>query len=409
MFVTATAVVAAIIFFVAGNIAVFAGAPLFVQYFYDPRTVALTHVFTLGWVSLMIVGVLRQLAPVAFGLELRGENFLKAVILAWLPGILAMVAGLTYGWYAITAAGTTAILFGAVIFVWIILDALSRKQSDVPHRCLTASVFYFGGAAILGAWMGLAKGVDLPLPAPFHRVLFAHIHLAGAGWAGMMIIAVMSRLFPQPHIRHPYRARVRFYAFNAGLIGLTIGLLLDATWYGMFGAVLAIACMWYAAAFVPVLCEFWKADDRSTFFLVTAWTSFGLTAAAGLWFAVGNSPPTERLMQAQFAYGFVYLFGWLTLMILGMLYRIIPTHLSKLLTSRGLVDTVGLRRILENSRLQTAAFASLVLGLTTSISGVVIQEARIFRIGWALWLFGLTAFFTGVFRLARGLRTLLKH
>ena len=40
-------------------------------------------------------------------------------------------------------------------------------------------------------------------------------------------------------------------------------------------------------------------------------------------------------MQVQFAYGFVYLFGWLTLMILGMQYRIIPTHISKLLTRRG--------------------------------------------------------------------------
>jgi uncharacterized membrane protein YdcZ (DUF606 family) len=89
---------------------------------------------------------------------------------------------------------------------------------------LTASLFYFAGAALLGAWMGLAKGVEVPLPAPFHRVLFAHLHLAGAGWAGMMIIAVMSRLFPQPHLRHPYHARIRFYAFNTGLIGLTFGL-----------------------------------------------------------------------------------------------------------------------------------------------------------------------------------------
>jgi hypothetical protein len=158
----------------------------------------------------------------------------------------------------------------------------------------------------------------------------------------MMIIAVMSRLFPQPHIRHPYQARLRFYTFNCGLIGLTLGLLLDATWYGYFGAILAVSCIWYAAAFVPVLYEFWKPGDRSTLFLLAAWTSFGLTAAAGLWFAVGNSAPTERLMQAQFAYGFVYLFGWLTLMILGMLYRIVPTQISKALNSRGLVDTIGL-------------------------------------------------------------------
>jgi hypothetical protein len=45
-------------------------------------------------------------------------------------------------------------------------------------------LIYFAAAAVLGEWMRFSKRFDLRLPAAFHRVLFVHIHLAAAGWAG---------------------------------------------------------------------------------------------------------------------------------------------------------------------------------------------------------------------------------
>jgi hypothetical protein len=113
----------------------------------------------------------------------------------------------------------------------------------------------------------------------FHRVLFAHIHLAGAGWAGMMILAVMSRLFPQPHLRFPIQARFRAIAFHAGLAGLVFGLLTNAEWYPFFGVVLAVARIWYAVAFILVINEFSQKGDRSTLFFQEQsdlyWKSYG--------------------------------------------------------------------------------------------------------------------------------------
>src|SRR5947209_3953651 len=98
---TAIAVVVALIALLIGNIWVFAGAGMFVQYFYEPRMVALAHVFTLGWVSLMIVGVLRQLAPVAFGLQLRRPRLIGAAVGLWISGLILMITGfltLKYTW-----------------------------------------------------------------------------------------------------------------------------------------------------------------------------------------------------------------------------------------------------------------------------------------------------------------------
>src|SRR5688572_3851031 len=256
--------------------------------------------------------------------------------------------------------------------------------------------------------MGLSKGWDVPLPAGFHRVLFAHIHLAGAGWAGMMILAVMSRLFPQPHLRHPIQAQIRFAAFNIGLVGLTGGLLLGSDWYGIFGSLLAIACVWYAIAFIPIVLEFAQRSDRSTAFLVTSWTCLAAVAVIGLWFRIVATATTPFAIQLQFVYGFVYMFGWLSFMILGMLYRIIPTHVSKFLSARGIANSGGMRRTFIDPALQVMVLVCLLLGLIVCSFAILAENVAMFRFGWAIWLIGIFGFATGLFRLGKELRGLLR-
>jgi len=283
---TAVAVLAALLSFLIGNAWVFISADMFVRYFYEARMVALTHVFTLGWVSLMIVGVLRQLAPLAFGLKLERRGLIGLGIALWIPGLAAMVAGFATLIYGVAAAGTSLVFVAAIIINVVLLQGFLGIRRDPAHHHMLAALLYFAGAALLGTWMGLSKGLDFPLPASFHRVLFAHIHLAGAGWAGMMILAVMSCLFPQPLLRHPIQARIRFAGFNVGLIGLTGGLLLGSDWYGVFGSLLAVACVWYAIAFIPIVLEFGQQSDRSTAFLVSSWTCLAAVAVISLWFSI---------------------------------------------------------------------------------------------------------------------------
>src|SRR5215468_8144286 len=90
----------------------FVNADMFVRYFYEARMVALTHVFTLGWISLMIVGVLRQLAPVAFGLNL------------WRPSLLGFAVVLSGGeWYSIFGSLlAAACIWYAVAFVPVLWE-----------------------------------------------------------------------------------------------------------------------------------------------------------------------------------------------------------------------------------------------------------------------------------------------
>jgi len=400
---TAAAVIAALLSFLVGTVWVFASADMFVQYFYETRMVALAHVFTLGWVSLMIVGVLRQLGPVAFGLTLRGATAISAAVAAWIPALIAMIVGFATREYTVAGVATSVLFASIVTVTTVFLLSFRGVKREPAHNCLLAALLYFISAATLGAWMGLAKGFDVPLPAAFHRVLFAHIHLAGAGWAGMMIIAVMSRLFPQPHLRHPAAARLRFIGFQVGLAGLAIGLLSNTGWYELFGSILAVTCVWYALAFIPVLREFAQPSDRSTAFLVASWCSLGAVAMLGLWLVVAPQ------IQLQFVYGFLYLFGWLSFMMLGMLYRIIPTHVSKLLAARGVATPLGLRRDFVSPKLQLVVLIALLVGLVVASAGILAQNVGVFRLGWAMWMSGTAAFFGGLLRLGIAVKRTLTN
>jgi hypothetical protein len=352
----------------------------------------------------MIVGVLRQLAPIAFGLNPARPGLLGFAVALWIPGLIAMVAGFATLKYRLAAIGTLALFAAVVVVVGVLLSALRKIRRDPPHNHLLAALLYFVAAAVLGTWMGLSKGFDFPLPASFHRVLFAHIHLAGAGWAGMMILAVLSRLFPQPHLRQPIQGRLRFAGFNIGLVGLSAGLLSGGAWYPIFGSLLAVACIWYAAAFIPVLSEFGQSSDQSTAFLISSWACLAVVALIGLWLAIVSNFD----VQLQFVYGFLYMFGWLSLMILGMLYRIIPTHVSKLLTARGVTATAGMRRAFIKPGSQTAVLVCLLVGLAVSSFAILSQNVALFRFGWGLWLTGILGFLAALFSLGRELRDILK-
>src|SRR5574337_1013570 len=51
------------VFFLCGWGLASIAAPQLLEFFYQPRPLAVTHTFTLGWVSLMIIGVLYQYVP----------------------------------------------------------------------------------------------------------------------------------------------------------------------------------------------------------------------------------------------------------------------------------------------------------------------------------------------------------
>ena len=62
-----------------------------------PRVVAVTHLFTLGWITTSILGALYQFLPVVLLEPVRSERMAHLGFWLYVPGLLAFVCGFVGG------------------------------------------------------------------------------------------------------------------------------------------------------------------------------------------------------------------------------------------------------------------------------------------------------------------------
>ena len=109
---------AAICFLLAGAVGLVVVAPELAAGLYaSPRVAAVTHLFTLGWLTTTIFGALYQLLPVALGAPIRSTRLGHAAFAAWVPGVALFAAGITTGSVALHHAGIGLVGTGILLVV----------------------------------------------------------------------------------------------------------------------------------------------------------------------------------------------------------------------------------------------------------------------------------------------------
>lgn len=109
-------------------------------------------------------------------------------------GTATVVAGVTGGWWPVTAAGATAVVAAVLWHAGVLLRMVRRS---LPARFAVTVRFYLAAAAWLpvGATLGvlMARG----LPGPWHdRVLVAHVAVNLLGWIGLTVVGTLVTLWP---------------------------------------------------------------------------------------------------------------------------------------------------------------------------------------------------------------------
>jgi hypothetical protein len=210
--------------------------------FLTPRLVGVTHLFTLGWITLSIFGSLYQFLPVALGEPIRSTRAAYLTLALFVPGLLAFASGLAVGASGLTIAG--AALFGSalVLFCGNLAVTLGRsRRRDLTWWALAAACAYLFLTAVLGltltgnlrwSFMGAARW-----PA-----LGVHVHLALAGWVLMVVIGVGHRLLPMFLLSHG--AREDWGRRAAWLVAIGAG------WLVVFHHAPALLAQWVPAALI---------------------------------------------------------------------------------------------------------------------------------------------------------------
>ena len=139
-----------------GVIWLFACPEILSTYHYNPHIVAVTHLFTLGWITTIIMGALYQLAPVALETQLYSERLARWQYWMHVIGIIGMVW--MFWIWRMEALGHFGALVGASILLFIF--NLGKTLRRVPSWNLVAS----GIASALG-WFLLTMLAGLYLAA----------------------------------------------------------------------------------------------------------------------------------------------------------------------------------------------------------------------------------------------------
>lgn len=300
---------------------------LLLEYFYFTPLLSLTHLVTLGFLSSLMMGMLYRLSPMLLAVEARSRKLATLQLALFLIGAWGMIS---HFWMAewIGMSWSAGLVWGASVVQLLNFPGLFRSspKSPWPRRFVASSLVYFFLAASLGVVLALAKAYDLRPSFLAERHLgnvFAHAHLAGAGWVLSMIFGFQLKLVPTTE-GSPWSLPIRFGLLHLGTLGLAGAFLLESS-PGPFALALAIVCFWQMVG--PALAF---ARGRAREWELLPLLLLSLTAVLGLALALGVPSETSPARgRAQLAYGFLGLYGFMTLTVVTVAFKLFPIFVWK--------------------------------------------------------------------------------
>lgn len=363
-------------------------------FFYHARMLAIVHLVTLGWLTCSILGSLYIVGPFALRIAMPAGAI---DYLAW-AFATAGTAGVVSGFWGNVPllAGWSGLLFvPAVAFTGartlLALRAAKVQPAVRLHVALAFLNFFLAaGAGILIAF----DKVHHFLPGSLLSNVFAHAHLAGIGWVSMMAVGIGYRLFPMvlpaamPDGRSLYASAI---LLQAGTLAIATGLVVGvpavtlAGAFGCtagFGAFLAHVRRMLASPKPPPAARPWP--DYG------AWQSLAAVGFLAVSLGVGNylvvAPMTPWNLRVAAAYGVAGLIGFLSQLVAGMEYRLLPYFAWYwAFANTNFVGPVANPHEMPLRGMQAAAFYLWILGVPALAFGMLQMSPRAVAVGgWLL-------------------------
>jgi hypothetical protein len=294
---------------------------------------------------------------------------------------------------------------------------LAKHPFRGPHPAVTIPHLVAGQAAFLVA-LGLAflRAPDL-LDFYYQGPVLAVTHLVALGWitmtimgASFLILGVAHKMIPLLHVgdaAEARRSRTRFWLLNAGLWGLFPALIRRSRWAAAFAVVVAVG---FGLVLGRLSRPLRQGQRRSIDWPMRfALASFGFLALAvllGVGLTLDAFPDGEAAARVASAYGFLGLVGWMSLMIVGMSFRVVPLlvwmHRYAPRRQQG-QDVPSVNSLTSRSR-QALTFGLCVPGTLLGAAGLLISSVPVLRAGLALLTLGFLAFEADMLAVYRYLR-----
>lgn len=354
-----------------------------------------THLFTLGWGTMVVVGAMYQLLPVILEVSLHSEPLGYASWWLYAPGVAIMVSGFWLPDTTVIAIGGTLVVAGMHFFLWTARRTMRAREArpSTSARYLRVSLTFLGLTLVWGFTLALNLRYRFLGGAAFDQ-LATHAALGLGGWFTLTAIGVSYRLIPMFSVSTGFSERPAaplLWTLAVGFGGLALSASLGSPARNAFLWLTGLGLFGYLAHAAHIVSRRHRPRLELTLkFAIAAWTALGtVTAAVLLWNAgllpglIGRLGPDAfdpRRLAA--ALGYLGAMGWLSLLIVGMLYKILPFMVwYALYRERAGREKTPLLKDLWSERGGTIAFWLLVTGTPATAAGIAVGSPALAQAG----------------------------
>jgi hypothetical protein len=317
----------AVAFIAAAIMMFFADMEISTSYM-TPKVLSITHTLILGWITMVIFGALYQLIPVVMEVKLYSEKLAMASFISLGLGTPMMAysfwANFIGDSHAMRTGGGLVIISVILFIINVVGSASKTKNRTIENRFIATSVIWLLLTVLLGLSIVLFPQILT------HGSFLIHVHIGIIGWFMMLVVGVASTLMPMFFIAHQLNKKClerAYWAINGGLILLVTTMFFDLGTYTRIaaGVVILLGFMMFFKYNLSAYKKRLRRNlDIGMKLSVLAFVLFVMTLVAGMISALGELIPQEYITRINLIYGISLIYGFLTALILGQMYKTLP-------------------------------------------------------------------------------------
>ena len=379
----------AIAFIIASVLMFFAAGDLTASYI-GPKVLSITHIFILGWVTMIIFGALYQLIPVVMEVKLYSETMAYVSLVSLTLGTALMSWGF---WQSYTAPGMMKHIGGTFLIIsmlfFVINVLLSAKQTvnkTIENKFIVTSAFWLLATVLFGIFMLFNVSLNWVSMSGI-ELLKIHVLMGFVGWFMLLIIGVASTLMPMFFIAHQLNKKClerSYIAINLGLVIGVIGLFMfpNASFINLFGLpIFAGMMMFFKYNYSAYKKRLRKKLDIGMKLSVLAFIIFAISIILGISTLVISSINMGLSSTVYLSFGASLILGFFTILILGQMYKTLPF----IVWLQNYQDKVGkftipLPNDIYSEKVADAHYYTVIIAITSLLTGILLSQEIIIQI-----------------------------
>ena len=315
-------------FLLLAALALLAAGPAALESRWSQPLLGITHLFTLGFMSMVMTGAVLQLLPVLAGAQVPQPRLMAWVIhLPLFAGTLLLCGGLYFSTAILITLALPLLALAFAAFLVIAIYSLARA----PARNASTHAMLLALAALslaVGLGLLLAAGITGILHLSMLPLAALHVGWGLLGWTTLLVIGVAYQVVPMFQLTQPYSRTVTSWLGGALFVLMLVWschLLLPepaASRLALAAACGLAACIVTFAVVTLRLQQ--KRRRKVPDITMNFWRIglFSLLTAAILWLAGQASITLANSTFYALALGILFIIGFALSVIQGMLYKI---------------------------------------------------------------------------------------